>query len=294
MNTAMQRPLDHLVMPTASLGGARERLAALGFTVAPTGIHPFGTENVCVYFSDDTFLEALATGDRDRIEAAVKAGNAFVARDRQFRARNGQEGFSAVVFGTKNADDDHAAFVRAGISAGDRLDFSRPFVDASDKADEASFRLAFAAEAGEPEAFFFTCERANVPQVDRSVLQAHSNGAQRIAAVVASAADPAGHARFFEAVTNAPSEVFGSKIRVKLSNTNIDLLGPDAFANEFGSDIPASGALRLAAVIFGLRDLTQAQRHLAATGIHYHRHGQRLIVPPAPGQGAFFAFEEFS
>ncbi|RVA54992.1 VOC family protein, partial [Mesorhizobium sp. M7A.F.Ca.CA.001.08.1.1] len=56
-------PLDHLVLPTQSLEVARARLAALGFVVAPTGIHPFGTENCCVFLADGTYLEPLSVGD---------------------------------------------------------------------------------------------------------------------------------------------------------------------------------------------------------------------------------------
>ncbi|WP_395446774.1 VOC family protein [Aminobacter sp. UC22_36] len=114
----------------------------------------------------------------------------FVARDRDFRDMAGDEGFSAVVFGTDDADADHAEFVAAGVSAGGRLDFSRPFVDASGKSDQASFRLAFAAQPNaEAVAFFFTCERANVPAVDRSALQAHGNGAKRVLAIELAAGD---------------------------------------------------------------------------------------------------------
>ena len=51
------RPLDHLVLPTRSLEIARQRLSALGFVVAPTGVHPFGTENACVFFAGGTYLE---------------------------------------------------------------------------------------------------------------------------------------------------------------------------------------------------------------------------------------------
>jgi len=47
-------PLDHLVLPTRSLDVARARLSSLGFVVAPTGIHPFGTENGCVLLADVT------------------------------------------------------------------------------------------------------------------------------------------------------------------------------------------------------------------------------------------------
>ncbi|RUT98898.1 VOC family protein, partial [Mesorhizobium sp. USDA-HM6] len=49
-------PLDHLVLPTRSLEIARQRLSSLGFVVAPTGLHPFGTENACVFFADGTYL----------------------------------------------------------------------------------------------------------------------------------------------------------------------------------------------------------------------------------------------
>jgi hypothetical protein len=52
--TTGTHPLDHLVLPTGSLEVARARLAALGFVVAPTGIHPFGTENCCVFLADGT------------------------------------------------------------------------------------------------------------------------------------------------------------------------------------------------------------------------------------------------
>ena len=60
---SLHKPLDHVVLPVADLGVARARLTALGFTVAPDGLHPFGTANCCVYLADGTFLEPLAVGD---------------------------------------------------------------------------------------------------------------------------------------------------------------------------------------------------------------------------------------
>ncbi|MDH6234702.1 hypothetical protein M2281_005322 [Mesorhizobium soli] len=290
--SATPRPLDHLVLPTADLGIARDRLSVLGFTVAPVGVHPFGTENACVYLADNTFLEPLVVGDAAKVKEAVATKNVFVARDRQFRTRNGEEGLSAVVFGTDDADADHKTFVEAGVSAGDRLDFSRPFTDASGKADMASFRLAFAAEADAPDAFFFTCQRANVPQVDRSALQAHANGARRIVSVVACADDPASHARFFEAVANAEAlPAANGRIQVSLPNAAIELVDPATFMADTGIEAPA-GTLRLAAVVFGVASLTQTEKLLRANVIEFDHCGSRLIVPSAPGQGAIFVFEE--
>jgi len=289
------RPLDHLVLPTADLGIARAKLTALGFTVAPVGIHPFGTENACVYLADGTFLEPLAIGDAVRVDAAAAERNVFVTRDRQFRGRNGAEGFSALVFGTSDADADHAAFVDAGVSAGPRLDFSRPFVDGSGKTDTASFRLAFAADDREPDAFFFTCERVNAPKVDRSALEAHANGARRIVGIVAVSADPAADAGSLGAIAGVDGvAAAGNGIEFELPNAAFALTDPAGLKTDFGVDLPFAPGLRLSAIVFGVKDLARTESLFIANAMDYHRRGSRLIVSPAAGQGAIFAFEEFS
>ncbi|TIX70312.1 MAG: VOC family protein, partial [Mesorhizobium sp.] len=71
IKTTQAHPLDHLVLPTARLDAARVRLGSLGFVVAPTGIHPFGTENCCVFFADGTYLEPLAVGDDLETDRAI-------------------------------------------------------------------------------------------------------------------------------------------------------------------------------------------------------------------------------
>ena len=149
----------------------RERLSQLGFTVAPEGMHPFGTKNCCVYLADGTFLEPLAVADATKAQIAAMRGNVFVARDAAWRYGRGEEGFSALVFGSSDAAADHEDFRRAGLSAGEPLAFSRPFIDAKGRKDKASFKLAFAADLRSPDVFFFTCERVNQPSVDRAALQ---------------------------------------------------------------------------------------------------------------------------
>ena len=112
------KPLDHVVLPVADLGKARARLTALGFTVAPDGLHPFGTSNCCVYLADGTYLEPLAVNDREKASATAQAGNVFTGRDAAFRRNVGEEGFSALAFTTQDAHEDHEAFVQTGFSAG--------------------------------------------------------------------------------------------------------------------------------------------------------------------------------
>lgn len=285
MNAPSARPIDHLVLPTASLATARARLSALGFTVAPDGIHPFGTANCCVYLADGTFLEPLAVADTVVAAAAAGQGNVFVARDASFRSRNGNEGFSAVVFATDDADSDHTAFVEAGVSAGDMLEFSRDFVDATGRKDRATFRLAFAADNRVPDMFFFTCARIGVPNVDRSALQRHANGVSRLKRVVISDATGAVEIARQAAFATPPDE----RGTVTTPNAAIEMWGGERLTGTFATLAPDDA--RLMAVVFGVADLATTSAALAATGVAFEHRDDRIVVQPAPGQGATFAFE---
>lgn len=286
------RSIDHLVLPTADLDVARARLDALGFTVAPEGLHPFGTKNVCVYFSDDTFLEALAVEDEALTEAAAGAGNVFVARDRAFRAARGQEGFSAVVLKSRDADEDHAGFLAAGVSAGPRLDFSRPYVDAEGVSREVSFRLAFAAPADVRETYFFTCERVDAPAGDRGALAIHTNGVKGLSQIVAVAGSPRSFETFLATLADRHPETGNGELVARTGNAAISVLSPGALTTRFRIAPPKTGALELAGIIFASVDLRRTSGALDAAGVTYHRVNDTIVVPPAPGQGAFFAFEE--
>ncbi len=286
------RPVDHCVLPTADIETARNRLAALGFNVAPNGRHPFGTENCCVYLADGTFLEPLAVADEEAAWEAARTGNIFVKRDIAYRYRRGEDGFSALVFGTADAAADHAAFVEEGFSAGDMLEFSRDFVDASGKADMASFKLAFAADLRAPDCFFFTCERVNTPKVDRSALERHSNGVTRIKEIALSAPDAGAFAEIALLASDAPAgETIGGVTEIEASNSRLALLDNGVFEARFGAASSEDRGLQLRAIVFGTSDIGATSALLADGGVNYQKIGSRLIVQPAPGQGAIFAFE---
>ncbi|KQZ13684.1 lactoylglutathione lyase [Mesorhizobium sp. Root554] len=287
----MIHSLDHLVLPTASLDVARARLTALGFRVAPRGKHPFGTENCCVYLADGTFLEPLAVGDAVAAGQAVAEGNVFVARDRAWRAVHGEDGFSAIVFGTNDADADHARYVEAGVSAGNRLDFSRPFIDAAGKSDTVSFRLAFAAGGGASDSFAFACERVNAPEVDRAALQKHANGAAAIREVVAVSSGPDVETAFLTIAAGAPGGAVSADI-LTLPNAKITTVTPQAFRDRFGVQPVSASGLRFAAVVFQISDSDAVARLLSANTVEYRIFEHHIVIDAAPGQGAIFIFEE--
>lgn len=287
------RPLDHLVIPVTDLKTARSRLSRLGFTVAADGRHPFGTENACVFLADKTYLEPLAIGSREDIEAAVRAGNQFVARDRAFRFRNGDEGFSAIVMGTPDADADHAAFRAAGLSAGDQLGFSRVMKFPDGTEIEPSFKLSFAADLRAPDFFAFTCERVNMPPADRSALERHDNGVMGIAKVVLSENEPVAFAAFLQAVTGGEAAGDGNgRLAVKTANSRIEVLDPATLQNEFGVSRSSEPGLRGEAVVFRVADLAATARLFAANGVKHMRSAGMILVPREPGQGTLFAFSE--
>lgn len=278
----LPRALDHLVLPTAELANVRARLAALGFIVAPEGVHPFGTKNACVYFADGTFIEPLAIGDAAVAEQAGEGGNSFVLGDRTFRVAHGDEGLSAVVFSTNSADADHAEFTGLGVSGGDMVEFSRPALDANGRADTATFRLAFASE-GSPGAFFFTCERRKVPAIDRSALECHDNTATRIVGVEAVSGDAETFAGFFATISRGEAERIGSDFKVGLANAVLRVLHD-----------PAAAGTRLISVTFGVRVLGETAALFKTNGIGYQTRGNALHVAATAGQGADFVFEEIS
>lgn len=288
------RSIDHCVLPTENLATARARLTALGFTVAPDGVHPFGTANCCVYLAGGTFIEPIAIVEPAKArEAAASGKNVFALHDREGRLRRGEEGFSALVFATDHASADHRAFEAAGCSAGPILKFSRPFVDAEGKSDRASFKLAFAAEPRAPSTLFFTCERLSSPKVDRSVLQRHANGATGIARVVISENTPSDLAAFVASVIGAPvpaDPTDGALLHA--ANGEVELVPSDKFQQRYGIPPDADQPLSFGAIVFSCPDVDAVAELLDGASVMFRRRDRSLLVPMVPGQGAIFAFEE--
>jgi len=287
-------PLDHIVLPVPNIRLSRERLGKLGFTVAPDARHPFGTENACIFFADETYLEPLGVANAELHEASAQKGNVFTARDRAFRFRCGDDGLSAVVFATADADRDHARFLSEKINGGEMLQFERPMKMPDGSEATAAFKLAFAVDLRAPDFFFFTCQRVNPLPADRKALQVHANGVVGIAEIVLGAPDPKAFAPFLRAAAHSlgtTNEAFG--VSVTTPNARVSVLSPDGLDAYF--DIPAPSddrGLRGVAIVFKVGDLAVTEAQLAANGMTYTRKNNRILVKAAPGQGALFAFEE--
>jgi hypothetical protein len=269
-------------------------LTALGFTVAPDGVHPFGTANACVFFSDGSYLEPLAIANRRHASLAAKRGNVFTDRDIRFRGARKREGLSAVVVGTQDAAADHARFVAENVSAGEMLEFSRPMQMADGSASEATFRLAFAAVPDVDDVFLFSCQRIAAFAADRGGLDDHANAVIGLSEIIVSAANPQEFARLFSTVFEAPPETGKDALRIEAVNARIRIHSNETFADEFRASMKPPSASRLAArgIIFKTTDLAVTEITLAANDVAFIRRDGRVIVSAAPGQGLVFGFEE--
>ncbi len=285
-------PLDHLVLPVADLSVARARLSTLGFSVAANGLHPFGTENCCVYFADNTFIEPLMIGDRCAYDAASLAGNRFVLGDQGFRANHGGEGLSAVVFGSDDAQGDHARFVAAGCSAGEMLDFSRLLVFPDGQRLNASFRLAFGETGSASDIFVFTCQRINILPADRTALVEHPNGVVGIQAVVLVADEPGRIHSLLTVAADGETMAMGSDAGARSERDRIHVLTPAALADTYGLELREETGVTGRLIVFAVTSMVGLRAKLAMAGIDHFMNGAMLLVPPVAGQGVAFAFSE--
>ena len=288
------RSIDHLVLPVTTLELARERLGQLGFTVAPDAVHPFGTENACVFFEDGTYLEPLAIHKREICESAALKGNVFVARDQTFRFRRGEEGFSAVALATRDADGDHKRFSKLGMSGGRKLQFSRVFESAGGKKSTASFKLAMAADLRSPDSFMFTCERVKAPPAKRGKLVEHDNGALGIAEIAMGEPNPSDFQYFLQEVLNQRdinAHSFG--IELLAANANVAAYTARGLKAWYGIESGCHGrGLRFRAFSVAVKNLDKTEKHLKKNKVASRRIAQRVVVDHALGQGCVIAFEE--
>jgi hypothetical protein len=251
------RPLDHLVLPVEDLDTARARHSALGFTVAADARHPFGTENACVFFADGTYLEPLGIAQREECEEAARSGNVFVARDQAYRFRRSDNGFSALVVGSKDAGADHDRFVELGMSGGDMLTFSRPMKLPDGSEVTPSFKLSFAADLRAPDFFGFAVERINVPAADRSALTNHPNGVVGISEVILSEPNPTDFQYFIqELACNREVDANSFGMSVELDGATVTVFNKAGLETHLGIVDPSrERGLMGRAVVYRVPDL---------------------------------------
>lgn len=152
----MPRRIDHLVICVHDLARAEQNLRTLGFTLTPTGVHPFGTSNRLAMFGNN-FLELLAVTDAAAVPPAASGRFSFAAHNRDFLATG--EGMSMLAMHSTDAHADAARFKANHIGAYAPFDFGRDAVLPGGGTARVEFSLAFATDPAMPGIAFFTCQQ---------------------------------------------------------------------------------------------------------------------------------------
>lgn len=208
--------LDHVVIMTRDLAEGARRWQALGFTVAPRGMHTavMGTANHTIMLGHD-YIELIG----------VIAETERNLPGRQFLARRG-EGIERAAFTGTDADDGVAELKARGFAALGPYDFGRP-VDLPDGSKvEARFRTFLWPVEERPGGLrVFACQHLTRQHVWMPELMRHANTATRIDRIEMLSPDPvAAAARMGRLIDRAPERLRDGALRVETGSGRGDFV----------------------------------------------------------------------
>ena len=285
----MPRRIDHLVICVRDLAQAALNLRSLGFTLTPTGVHPFGTSNHLAMFGNN-FLELLAVTDAAAVPAAAPGRFSFAAHNQNFLAT--AEGMSMLAWHSADAHADAARFAANGMGAYAPYDFGRDAVLPSGGTARVEFSLAFATDPTMPGIAFFTCQQRHPPELFwKPDYQRHPNGALRVVEVVMSAPEPAAHRDFLEHMTETTAELAPGRLTVGGTGDRITVLGPLETARRLPG-LAVDGSPRFCAARLAVADLDATKQELKNNGVDFQVTDGVLLIPPAASHGLALEFVE--
>jgi Glyoxalase-like domain len=285
----MARRIDHLIICVNDLAQAALSWRTLGFTLTPTGVHPFGTSNHLALFTNN-FLELLAVTDVAAIPAAAPGRFSFAAHNQDFLAA--AEGMSMLAWHSTDAHADAARFKANDIVAYAPFDFGRDAVLPGGATARVEFSLAFATDPAMPGIAFFTCQQRHPPKLFwKPDYQRHPNGALRVVEVVMSAPEPAAHQNFLERITETAAELAPGRLTVGEPGDRVIVLSPAEIARRLPG-LAADGLVRFCAARLAVADLDATRRELQRNGVGFQVIDGVLLIPSAASHGLALEFVE--
>ncbi|HSX72690.1 MAG TPA: VOC family protein, partial [Shinella sp.] len=130
---------------------------------------------------------------------------------------------------------------------------------------------------------------------DRKSLEAHENGVVALSEVVLSEQNPTDFQYLVqEAADERAVEALSFGMSVDTPRGRITVLN-DAGLDGFYGIAPVAGTdrgLKGRAVVFKVENRAECERLLTKRAVAFQKRDNRLLVPPAPGQGVHFVFGE--
>jgi len=284
----MTRGIDHLVLAVRDLEKARAFYTALGFTLTPRALHPWGTANHLVQLRG-CFIELLGIAEPAKIAPHAPGEFSFGAHNRDFLAK--REGMSMLVFESHDARRDQAEFAAAGLETYAPFDFGRDAELPDGSTARVAFSLAFVTDPRLPDTAFFACQQHAPQYFWKREYQDHPNGARTIAELIMVAPDPPSLADLFAKLQGAESvRPENGGLRVATARGRIAVLAPAAFAARFPGNAPAVTTPHFAAFRIGGIDPAAQAARLAAAGIRHHAAAGTVQIAAADAFGVALEF----
>lgn len=273
----MTRGIDHLVLAVRDLDEARAFYGALGFTLTPRALHPWGTANHLVQLNG-CFLELLGIADAAKIPPHAPGEFSFGAHNRDFLAK--REGMSMLVFQSHDARRDQAEFAAAGLATYAPFDFGREARLPDGGTARVAFSLAYVTDPRLPDSAFFTCQQHAPKHFWKRDYQLHANGARTIAEAIMAAPDPPALADLFARLQGRDSvRAADGALAVATARGRITVLTPRAFEARFGAAPPCPPTPHFAAYRIAGVDSEGAVARLSAAGIAHRKAANAVQVP---------------
>jgi hypothetical protein len=261
--------LDHVVVNVRySIDAGFETYRRLGFAMTPRGYHTLGSMNHLAILGSE-YLELIAVSPGETGRAEISAA---------------PRGLNGLVFGTEDAAGVYSALGEAGVPVDPPLAFSRP-VELADGPRDARFQTVRLAAGTVAAGRIYFCQHFTRDLVWRDEWRHHPNGAIGIGRAVIAARDPSVLGAVFARMFGEDAmRRCGAGYTLALGLAQVDVITPDALADEFSDAVPASdGRIEyMAALSIRTRSLERTAAALAAGGIAGVRREPDRIIVAAP------------
>ncbi len=286
----MQREhaLDHVGVVVDDLDDAESVWRKLGFRLTPRSQHfgsrtpgaaiePFGTSNHCAMLRTG-YVEIVGISDPTLFSQVPPGLGKY-------------QGIHVVALDCTDADATHRRLREAGIAAAAPVALQRnvPYGEGGSTTRQVAFRNINVERNAFLEANFILIEHLTPDVMWQPHLLLHANRAVSLAQLWIVNDDRAASSARLAALIDCPAQNRGGVISLHLPHGRLDVCDEKTIARLFPGE-PLPRLPWVAAIGFGVSDLSQTKAHLDTEGIPFRRVGDAIWIDQSLTRGAIVVF----
>lgn len=283
------KSIDHVVYAIRDLKAGQHFFQQLGFSLTDLAVHPFGTGNHLAMF-ERSFIELLGVLNPEVITSRKKDGFSFSTYNLTFLEK--QEGISALVISTDDAEADYKRFLENGLKAYPPFRFARKAHLRDGREVEVAFSISFVLPEDHTRMAFFVCQH-HFPEY--SWLQGnpnHENTAIGIASVDIVCKKPSALLPFFVSlISGAKVEEKEECIKIQTANEKINLHTASSFSDRYNTIQPNVENPSIAAMTLKVKSIKELKKVLEDKRIDFIEKDSRVMIESKNAFGAIIIFD---